>query len=340
MPSRRPRTAAPALTSMMVVIVLLSLPVDALAYDVWTAPYDGVRHLHRVRGTFDVHAVLIDLTSSGVSVVATRPEDRYLTVRDFATRYDASIAVNANYFDSNAKSCGLAAGDGEVWSDSYEEGCAMSIGFGRLNEALPFESSGEVCGPLPEPWMTDVVSGKPWLVREGVVQGGWAAPRHILYGHPRTAIGLSEDRQTLILVVCDGRRDGVPGMNGDQLAQLMLELGGYDALNLDGGGSSELFIRSESGVQNRPSDGHARYVATHFGVRTRPMLRWLASAQQPVRASLGPAELSPSERLARLEATLPESRAPERPRGVRGLAWAWSGAGAAARAAAALAPAR
>lgn len=132
--------------------------------------------------------------------------------------------------------------------------------------------------------MTSVVSGKPWLVRRGVVQGGWDAPRHIYGRHPRTAVGLSRDRSKLLLVVADGRRPGVPGVRGDVLAALMAEFGAHDALNLDGGGSSELFIRAEGGVQNRPSDGRPRDVSSHLGIRVRPRARWFAAHVEHIHA--------------------------------------------------------
>jgi exopolysaccharide biosynthesis protein len=40
-----------------------------------------------------------------------------------------------------------------------------------------------------------------------------------------------------------------------------------DAVNLDGGGSTELWIAAEGGIVNRPSDGHERIVMNHLGVR-------------------------------------------------------------------------
>lgn len=60
---------------------------------------------------------------------------------------------------------------------------------------------------------------------------------------PRTAVGL-DGRGRLILVVAEGRRPGrSEGQTLGELADLMLDLGCVDALNLDGGGSSILVIR-------------------------------------------------------------------------------------------------
>ena len=56
--------------------------------------------------------------------------------------------------------------------------------------------------------------------------------------HPRTAIGLSEDKQTLYVVVVDGRRTNyAEGLDIYELADFMWGIGSYDAVNYDGGGS-------------------------------------------------------------------------------------------------------
>ncbi|MCX7642790.1 MAG: phosphodiester glycosidase family protein [Armatimonadetes bacterium] len=76
--------------------------------------------------------------------------------------------------------------------------------------------------------------------------------------HPRTAVGLKDE--SLIWVVVDGRQPGYSeGMSLDELAEFLLNAGCKDALNLDGGGSSTLFVRGA--VVNRPSDGRERPIA-------------------------------------------------------------------------------
>ena len=53
--------------------------------------------------------------------------------------------------------------------------------------------------------------------------------------HPRTAIGSSKDGKEIIMVTVDGRQQKSLGMTLTELANLMLELGAYNAINLDGG---------------------------------------------------------------------------------------------------------
>ncbi|WP_141711660.1 phosphodiester glycosidase family protein [Jiangella alba] len=81
----------------------------------------------------------------------------------------------------------------------------------------------------------------------------------------RTAIGLSEDGRTMYLVSLDGKQAHSRGMTLTEFAELMADLGAYDALNIDGGGSSTLVVRDpgtdDHTVVNSPSDGGERSVA-------------------------------------------------------------------------------
>jgi hypothetical protein len=90
--------------------------------------------------------------------------------------------------------------------------------------------------------------------------------------HPRTAAGVTRDGRTLLLMVVDGRRPGWSvGVTLPELARMMIEAGAWNAINLDGGGSSGMWYRepgSTTGhILNRPSDGRVRPVANHLGVR-------------------------------------------------------------------------
>jgi exopolysaccharide biosynthesis protein len=75
--------------------------------------------------------------------------------------------------------------------------------------------------------------------------------------NPRTAVGIARSGRRLILAVVDGRQKGYSdGMTLRETAELMRALGARDAINLDGGGSSTLVYRTQSGMRiaNRPSD--------------------------------------------------------------------------------------
>ena len=96
--------------------------------------------------------------------------------------------------------------------------------------------------------------------------------------HPRTAIGYSQDKNTVIFCVVDGR--GVSaGVTTKQLAQLMKSAGAYSAFNLDGGGSSTLYVK-EFGLMNSPSDGSERSVGNAiFAVSSAPATTTITEIQ-------------------------------------------------------------
>lgn len=80
---------------------------------------------------------------------------------------------------------------------------------------------------------------------------------------PRTAVGLTKDGRVLLVVV-DGRQEMSKGMTLLELALFMRELGATEAMNLDGGGSSEMIVGGR--VVNKPSDGRERRVGSGLAV--------------------------------------------------------------------------
>jgi len=73
--------------------------------------------------------------------------------------------------------------------------------------------------------------------------------------HPRTAIG-STGRSRILLVTVDGRTESAAGMTLEKLTNLMISLKCRNAVNLDGGGSTTMWIRNKpyNGIVNMPCD--------------------------------------------------------------------------------------
>ncbi|GGK74408.1 phosphodiester glycosidase family protein [Rufibacter glacialis] len=93
-----------------------------------------------------------------------------------------------------------------------------------------------------------VQDGKPHITAEEEMRGG-AGFRGL---NPRTVMGYTPDNKLIILMV-EGRHKGVAeGATLDQLAKLMVDLGCQEALNMDGGGSSALYIKGKDTI--KPSD--------------------------------------------------------------------------------------
>lgn len=229
----------------------------------WTAVAPGVEYLNIERDGIEVHLVGVNLDEPSLAVVATASPERGLTVSEFAARRRAVVAINADYFDEALQPIGLAMGDGTVWARADERVRrqeVIGVGGNRVEIFARAEPLRE-----PQPWMTGAVSGWPAIVAD-------CAPVAALPGsdfftrapHPRTAVGLSLDGRRMLLLVADGRREGVPGLTLAELAELMAWYGACTAVNLDGGGSSAMWL--DGRVVNRPSDGVERPVANHLGV--------------------------------------------------------------------------
>ena len=96
-----------------------------------------------------------------------------------------------------------------------------------------------------------IVGGGPLLLQDGFAPSTQAYAREGFdrafhsFWHPRTAVGKKADG-TLLLVTITATEAGVRrGVMLSRLAELFLEWGATDALNLDGGNSSMLVIRGE-----------------------------------------------------------------------------------------------
>lgn len=82
---------------------------------------------------------------------------------------------------------------------------------------------------------------------------------HFNQRNPRTLIG-QKSNHNIILVVVEGRSKDSKGVSGKESAQLMKELGCVNAINADGGGSSEMIVNGK--VINEPSDGVERSIGS------------------------------------------------------------------------------
>jgi exopolysaccharide biosynthesis protein len=229
----------------------------------WERVVAGVDYWHLQHDGLDAHVVRIDLDVRSLEMVATAAAERGLKVSEFARGRGAVVAINGDYFDTSLNPFGLAMGDGVVWRQAaagVRRQEVIGVGHGRARIFPRAE-------PLREPkrWMTGAIAGWPMVVEDCVPLATLPGSAHFtLAPHPRTAVGLSRDRRDLLFVVADGRREGVPGLTLPELAALMVEVGACTALNLDGGGSSALWLRDR--IVNRPSDGFERKVANHLGV--------------------------------------------------------------------------
>lgn len=153
---------------------------------------------------------------------------------------------------------------GHAAAPADDAGAAILAGVGEGAPSIgrmlaPADTLGVLLGFRPDRGaIRTLVGGWPRIVTHGrnVAAGADSVegtfPRFSRARHPRTAVGISADSSRIYLVVVDGRQESSVGMSLEELADFIVDVGAYEALNLDGGGSTTLVIDGE--VVNSPSD--------------------------------------------------------------------------------------
>lgn len=250
--------------SITLALLSLSLLAASASAD-WSTVAPGVQYQHYRQGAMDIHVSRVDLSSEAIRVIVTKESEEGLRVSDFAKKNNAVVAINGDYFDKNMRPVGLAVGSCGPWTDSHDTSREGVVAVGGAQAAIYTQSA--VMDP-PEPWITAAISGWPMLVRDCHALTSAELPGSDAFTrapHARTAVGVSSDGKTLYLVVADGRRADAPGLTLGQLGAFMQqELGVCSAINLDGGGSTAMWVGDR--IVNKPSDGSERRVGNHLAV--------------------------------------------------------------------------
>ncbi len=128
-----------------------------------------------------------------------------------------------------------------------------------INRNLFFGDTVKVILNLPpvKGKIQELIGGVPRIVRDGKIsienKKETINDKFCTDKHPRTGIGFTREKDKIMLFVVDGRQDGYSiGMSLHKFAEFMIKWNVYQGLNLDGGGSSTMFIKDK--VVNKPSD--------------------------------------------------------------------------------------
>ncbi|MEL6497131.1 MAG: phosphodiester glycosidase family protein [Planctomycetota bacterium] len=259
------------------------LAVTASAQPVTVEPIDLSFPGGPARGFF----AEIDITDPGVEVVSTPGTFcgnacfvPLIPVNTWAAQNDVDLAINANFFAS------IGGGQGQLLGLSVTDGVLISNPrqvSGSFDPALGIRQDGTAFAGYIDPataatLRTGIAGIGPGsgdslagtlLVDDGINLGASArvSPNT---REPRTAVGVSQDGTRMFIAVVDGRQPGYSqGITLPQLADFLIGEGAWDAVALDGGGSSSFVYTDASGVTttNSPSDGPFRPVANHLGFR-------------------------------------------------------------------------
>jgi hypothetical protein len=221
----------------------------------------------------------IDLRAPGISLLTTSHSGPLNTtsetISQFAQRTRVRLAINANFFAPccNAftepkTTIGLLVSNGNVVSPATNNPTQSEA----VLAIMPGNNAVIDQGPnIKIRQVQTAVAGSAIIVQNGKdISASSPNEGDPANANPRTLVGLSNHGKYLYLVVIDGRLPGYStGTTNAQSAALMLALGCDSALNLDGGGSSELVRADKLGepfIVNTPSGGAERFDAAALGV--------------------------------------------------------------------------
>lgn len=200
---------------------------------------------------------LIEISRSSKLRLAVAHDNRMRRTSDMAQGHNAAVAINGTFYNMReGNSTCFYKVDKELIDSTTAYEAAI-----RVNGAVHLLGR-KVC---ILDWTRDierkykgskgtVLAAGPIMLEDGY-KADWSEcdEGFIETKHPRSAIYTTRDGKVVLLTV-DGRSSGnAAGMSIPELMHLIRVLGGYDALNLDGGGSTTLWIEG-AGVVNYPCD--------------------------------------------------------------------------------------
>jgi hypothetical protein len=261
------QTGRPALAWKVREDLNITLPASVRVYETNGFLKDSAR----VRAMY----ATVDLRDENLKLHAVGDNTKRETTQATSERRGAILAINGGYFSSK-KSESILISEGKLVAPGptrFTRG-AFGLQHGKPQIVWAFcadSTSGVFVVPDPteitpdqdklqitkslSPWdPAEAIGGGPVLVKDGKIRDtsheeGFGESH--LKRHPRTAIGYINE-YTLVLMVVDGRQQSSAGVTIEELAQIMFEAGCYEAVNLDGGGSSAMIAANE--IVNVPVD--------------------------------------------------------------------------------------
>ena len=139
------------------------------------------------------------------------------------------------------------------------------MGYTNGSSDLPLAAPNKNTGEAFDMYMG--IGGGPILVKGDSIHVSyneeifWGSGVGLSNRDPRTAVGYTADGRAILLVT-DGRQVASQGFSLPEMAQVMIDLGCTEAINLDGGGSSQMAVTNQ--LINRPGGGTYQRPVTSF----------------------------------------------------------------------------
>ena len=182
----------------------------------------------------------IKTTTDQVTAVQTMRR-QLAAMQTVRTSVDVLGGVNGDFYlmEENNLLQGVCHRNGVCLKDSfYEDSNTL---FAIIDDGTAVIMDKTSYGSLKSR-IREAVGGRKRLISNGALSGS----NNSEYA-PRTAVGVSQDRKTVYLLIVDGRNESWSyGATYYDVARILMAAGAYNAINLDGGASS-VFVRKSSG---------------------------------------------------------------------------------------------
>lgn len=247
---------------------------DGLQTDYYTATIDVTREDVQVCANYKDNQP--DPDNWGMQTVpeqAQAAQDRYGDPEsdEYIENYNVIASINAGGYDmANGEPGGLLVMKGVEYAPINSDGffAILKDGTAMIGTTAQYNNGYKEL-------IEEAIGGfGTTLVKNGKVHIT-ATTDYYTSRSSRTAVGITKSGKVVFMVM-DGRQgEYTCGGSMEEIAQVMLDAGCVEAINLDGGGSSTFVAREEGettlSVINKPSDGTPRSVSTSlFAYSTAP----------------------------------------------------------------------
>ncbi len=274
----------------LLALIALDAQAQIVTQSGYTAIYQGVSEESAViqgsNGTHTAYVVQVDLDAPGISFTTTplatggtaggSVETKSATVNQFMQSTGVQVAMNANLFTNccstttsvNETLDGLAMSNGTLvspdktgWSDVlFTQGNQVSMVNG---------GTANLSG------VHNAVAGFGGVYQNGVEVGSpTIAQAVVTSAYPRAMLGLSQNGKDLYMVTINAGGADKTGTTMAESLNLMTDIGAYDVVFMDEGGSTSMAIEGANGKPQElesPNTGAERYDGNALGVYAQPL---------------------------------------------------------------------
>ena len=302
-----------------VLIASVAVSRATLVVTAWTPLFKGIDHSAGTNypdATIPclqvTHCLRIDLYDPDLQLFATPKASAYvaetretlsLSITNFIKNFGVQVATDANFYTANpggsdptseGVACevyGLLISTGQVVSVADNGDRYASLMF-TTNKTPILNLDNRPPGTNTTGIYTAVTGYYPVLTNGVNIWDLYYNDFFNIYPdfnihsqQPRTAFGLSQDNRYLFMMTIDGRQPGYSdGAYDWETAIWLLQFGAWNAINMDGGGSTAMYMADCVGNPlplNHSSllaaRGRERIIGSHLGVHAKPLPEFISN---------------------------------------------------------------